>query len=108
MSESKVTVKFNFSGTLFSDFSSYDDSFASYRDRDYSNSKKMGGGLWGGLGGKGGGGGKNFFPHPNELSIWANPENLVKIGLVVEAPDEFCGTGREGTGGHGRARDAIV
>ena len=58
MSESKVTLKLNFSGTLFSDFSSYDDSFASYRDRDYSNSKKGGGG-------KGGRGVKNFFPHPD-------------------------------------------
>ena len=36
---------------------------------------------------------KNFFPHPNELLIWARPENLVEIGLVVEALDEFCGTG---------------
>ena len=50
---------------------------------------------------------KNFFPHPNELLIWVYPENLVEIGLLVEAPDEFCGTGREGTGregtgGHGR------
>ena len=43
MSESKVTLKLNFSGTLFSDFSSYDNSFASYRDRDYSNSKERGG-----------------------------------------------------------------
>ena len=24
---------------------------------------------------------------------WARPENLVEIGLVVEALDEFCGTG---------------
>ena len=30
---------------------------------------------------------KNFFPHPNELLIWAYPENLVKIGLLVEAVD---------------------
>ena len=48
-------------------------------------------------------GGGVFFPHPNELLIWAYPENLVKIGLMVEAMDTFCGTG-----GHGRARDAIV
>ena len=57
------------------------------------------------MGGKGGWGVKNFFPHPNELLIWAYPENLVEIGLVVEAVDELCGTagqGRagEGTGGH--------
>ena len=38
MSESKVTLKFlvNFSGTLFSDFSSYNDSFVSYHDCNYS------------------------------------------------------------------------
>ena len=101
MSESKVTLKLNFSGILFSDFSSYDDSFVSYHDRDYSNSKERGGR------GKGGWGVKNFFPHPNQLLIWAYTENLVKIGLVVEAPDEFCGTGREGTGGHGTERDSI-
>ena len=45
------------------------------------------GGLRGVLGGKGGWGVKNFFPHPNELLIWAYPENLVEIELVVEAPD---------------------
>ena len=47
---------------------------------------------------------KNFFPHPNELFIWAYPENLVKIGLLVEAVDEFCGRAGawEGTG-----RDSI-
>ena len=50
---------------------------------------------------------KNFFPHPNELLIWAYPENLVKIGLLVEAVDEFCGTGRHGTGRHGTGRDSI-
>ena len=57
------------------------------------------GGFRGFLGGKGGGGVKNFFSHPNELLIWAYPENLVKIGLLVEAPDEFCrtGRGRDGT-----------
>ena len=38
-------------------------------------------------------GGKNFFPHPNELLIWAYPENLVEIGLLVEAVDTFCGHG---------------
>ena len=26
----------------------------------------------------------------NELLIWAYPENLVEIGLVVEAVDELC------------------
>ena len=36
---------------------------------------------------------KNFFPHPNELLIWAYPENLVEIGLLVGAVDTFCGTG---------------
>ena len=25
---------------------------------------------------------KNFFPYPNELLIWAYPENLVKIRLI--------------------------
>ena len=47
-------------------------------------------------------GGKNFFPHPNELLIWAYPENLVKIGLLVEAVDTFCWTGMawHGHGGH--------
>ena len=49
--------------------------------------------IWGGRGGV-----KNFFPHPNQLSIWAYPENLVKIRLLVQALDEFCGTGREGEG----------
>ena len=46
---------------------------------------------------------KNFFPHPNELLIWAYPENLVKIRLVVEALDELFGRG-----GRGQAWDAIV
>ena len=41
---------------------------------------------------------KNFFPHPNELFIWAYPENLIKIGLMVEAMDTLCGTGGHGTG----------
>ena len=32
----------------------------------------------------------------------------MEIGLLVEAVDELCGTGREGTGGDGRAqRDSI-
>ena len=59
----------------------------------------MGGGLSGGLGGKGGWGVKHFFPHPDELLIWAYPENLVKIGLMVKAMDTFCGMAGEGTGG---------
>ena len=49
-----------------------------------------------GGGGEGGGGVKNFCPHPNELLIWAYTENLVEIGLLVEAVDTFCGTGRDG------------
>ena len=60
------------------------------------------GGFWGVLGGKGGWGVKNFFPHPNELLIWAYPENLVEIGHLVEAVDELCGEGR---GLEGRAGD---
>ena len=56
--------------------------------------------LLGGFGGEGGVGGKNFFLHPNELLMLAYPENLVKIGLLVEALDEFCGTGM-GRGRHG-------
>ena len=44
---------------------------------------------------------KSFFPHPNELLIWSHPENLVKIGLMVEAVDEFCGRGGEGRGRDG-------
>ena len=47
-------------------------------------------GIWGG---RGGGGVKNFCPHPNELLIWAYTENLVEIGLLVEAVDTFCSTG---------------
>ena len=38
-------------------------------------------------------GAKNLFIHPNELFIRAYPENLVKIELLVEAVDTFCGTG---------------
>ena len=41
---------------------------------------------------------KNFFPHPNELLIWAYPVNLVKIGLLVEAVGSFLPDGH----GHGR------
>ena len=35
------------------------------------------------------------------LLIWAYPENLVKIGLLSEAVDTFCGRGREGRGREG-------
>ena len=48
-----------------------------------------------------------FFPHLNELLIWAYPENLVKIGLLVEAVDEFCGRAGEGRGREGTGRDSI-
>ena len=50
---------------------------------------------------------KNFFPHPNQLSIWAYPENLVKIRLLVQALDEFCGTAGEGRGRDGTGRESI-
>ena len=66
--------------------------------------------MWG-VGFSGGGRGKergvkNFFTHPNELYIWAYPENLVRIGLLVEAVDTFCGTGTgTGTAGDGTHRD---
>ena len=43
-------------------------------------------------------GDKNFFPHPNDLLIWAYPENLFKIGLQVKALDTCCATGWDGTG----------
>ena len=36
------------------------------------------------MGGKGGWGGKFFLPHPNELLILADPENLVEITLIVK------------------------
>ena len=39
----------------------------------------------------------------NELLIWAYPENLVEIGHLVEAVDELCGTGGQGTARDGRA-----
>ena len=45
----------------------------------------MGEGALGGFGGEGGCWVKNFFPHLKVLLIWAYPENLVKIGLMVEA-----------------------
>ena len=46
-----------------------------------------------------------LFYNLGELLIWAYPENLVKIGLLVEAVDTFCGTG---TGrGMGTHRDYI-
>ena len=61
------------------------------------------------MGGKGGCGAKNFLPHPSELSIWAFPENLVKIGLLVEAVGNFLrnGMGRHGAGRHGDTSDYI-
>ena len=40
------------------------------------------------------------------VSQWGYPENLVRIGLLVEAVDEFCGTGM-GTGPHGTGHDSI-
>ena len=39
---------------------------------------------WGVLGGRGGVGIKKFFSHPNELLIWANPENLVDITYIYK------------------------
>jgi hypothetical protein len=55
---------------------------------------------------------KNFFPYPNELLICAYPKNLVKMGLIVEAMDTFCGSGQQGTaddrrGRQGMGRDSI-
>ena len=41
---------------------------------------------------------KNFIPNLNHLLVLAYPENLSSIGLMVEAVDTFCGTGRHGTG----------
>ena len=32
-----------------------------------------------------------IFDNLKELLIWVYPENLVKIGLLVEAVDTFCG-----------------
>ena len=46
-------------------------------------------------------GATNFFPHPNELLIWAYPENLAKIGLVVQNVVKAGEGGFEGTGGGG-------
>ena len=49
----------------------------------------------GGSGGGGRGGGvKNFFPYPNELLIWAYPENFVKIRLLVQELVKGGGVGR--------------
>ena len=39
---------------------------------------------------------KNIFLHPNELLIWAYPENLVKIRLLVQE----LGKGEGGRGLH--------
>ena len=62
-------------------------------------------GLLGVFGEEGGAGLKNFFPHPNELLIWAYPENLVEIERLVEAVETFpgTGTGQDGTGRDGTA-----
>ena len=50
-----------------------------------------------GGGEEGGCGVKNFFIHPYELLILAYSENLVKIGLLVEAVKTFSwtNTGRD-------------
>ena len=48
---------------------------------------------------------KNFFPHPNELFIRVYPKNFVKMGLIVEVMDTFCGSGyflRQWTAGDNR------
>ena len=50
------------------------------------------------MGGRGGV--KKFFPHPNELLIWAYPENLVKIRQLVEAVETFPGMGWDTGTGH--------
>ena len=49
------------------------------------------GGGWGAFRGVWGEGSgiKYFLPHPNELLIWAYPQNLVEIRLMVEAVDEL-------------------
>ena len=60
------------------------------------------------MGGKGGGGVKSFFLHPHELLIWAYTENLVEIGLVVEAVDELCGRAGQGMGRDGTAREGTT
>ena len=41
---------------------------------------------------------KNVVPHPYVLFFWAYPENLVKIGLLVEAVETFCVRGWDGMG----------
>ena len=43
-----------------------------------------------------------FIPNVDPLLGLAYPENLISIGLMVEAVDEFCGRGR------GRGRVAII
>ena len=71
------------------------------------NRRSPRGGVRGGLEGKGGYGRKFFFPHPNNLLIWAYPEHLVKIGLLSEALDEFCGRVGHGMGGDSTGRESI-
>ena len=39
-----------------------------------------------------------MFQYPNQLLIWAHPENLVEIRHLVEAVDELCGTGGQDRG----------
>ena len=44
----------------------------------------------GASGGKWGFGAKKFFPNLNEIRILGFLENLVKVRLLDEDPDEFC------------------
>ena len=90
MSESKVTLKLNFSGTLFSDFSSYDDSFASYCDRDYSNIKKWGKG-----------GGSPFYETFSQNRFFLN-DGFPKGGLPKKTVF-FGNFSQNGGGSSGRA-----
>ena len=55
----------------------------------------MGGGL----------GSKKFFPHPNELMLWAYPENLVEIGLLVNAVETFCWMAQDSRAQNGMSRN---
>ena len=48
------------------------------------------------------GGVKSFIPNLDHLLGLNYPESLSSIGLMVEAVDTFCGTGRHG---HGTGRD---
>ena len=42
----------------------------------------------------GGGEVKNVFTHPKEVLIWAHPENLVKIRLIVQEVVKAGGRGK--------------